>query len=209
MSDWRDHFVALDVETSGFHRDSRILEFSAVEFEGGIPRRMKTLLFNPVGLDWEDPRVQGAVNVHGITKERVRDAPPFDFQVELVQEALSWASVWVAHNATFDLNMLDREFQTLGLSWPRPEGLLACTMSLDFVLDQDGHPGEGWKLHEVATRRGVRVDMIDLHRAQADALLAGHVFLHMARELPDELHEAAVTCSRARETWQRTPKRKG
>lgn len=185
---WADHFLAFDVETSGFHKEARVLELAIVEFVCGEPAQAETFLFSPPGLDWEDERTKKALEVNGLDPDELRQSPPFEFRFPRVQECLAWAPIWVAHNTAFDIRMLDREFSRLNLATPRPRDLLACTLSLERHLRQASRTASGFKLAEVASARGVQIGAM-LHRAHVDATLAGRIFIEQARELPETLED--------------------
>lgn len=99
----------LDVETTGFAYKSRdrIVEIGIVktDLEGNVIDELETLV-NPV-------RDVGPTHIHGITAEMVAEAPPFEALTDTILDFLD-DTVWVAHNAVFDVNFLLYELQRTG-----------------------------------------------------------------------------------------------
>ncbi len=120
-------FVVVDVETTGLipARD-RIVEIAVelVDRDGSRVGGFETLV-NP-------ERDMGPTHIHGITADMVQDAPRFrDFAGSL----LSWlraGSIWVGHNAAFDIRFLQQELWREGLEIERAPVL--CTLALARML---------------------------------------------------------------------------
>ena len=111
--------VVVDVETTGFGRNDRIVEIAAVTLD---PASWETVdeydtLINP-------ERDVGPTGVHGITAAMVEAAPTFTEVISAVADRLQGA-VLVAHNLVFDERMLRQEFDRRGVSIDLGEGL--CT----------------------------------------------------------------------------------
>ena len=109
------------------------------------------------------PIPEEATAIHGISDADVADAPPF---AELAGRLLGLLEgrVFVAHNASFDLAMLQAAFQAAGLEY-RPAAV-ACTLDAFRVLEPlaDDH-----RLGTLCERHGVA---LDAHDATSDALAA-------------------------------------
>src|SRR5579862_3534909 len=150
-------YVSFDCETSGFRSDARVLEIGCVLFEHGEPVDTWSSLIRPVGINWESEDVVEALGVNGLRREQFDGQPTFTEIFPRLFSYLRLARVWVAHNARFDLRMLNQEFQrNHGTNFPivPQEGTL-CTLTLERSL----HPGvKGNKLEEVAVRWGVVPD---------------------------------------------------
>jgi DNA polymerase III alpha subunit (gram-positive type) len=71
-------------------------------------------------------------DITGISNETVKDAPPFGFVADRVQAMIEAAPVVIAHNATFDHDMIDIEFSRLNkqIKWPK----LICTTEQTIFL---------------------------------------------------------------------------
>jgi DNA polymerase-3 subunit epsilon len=90
-------FVSIDTETTG--RDpavDRIVEIALVVWEGGTVQARHRWLLNP-----GRPIPQEAFDVHGISDDHVKDAPPFAAVAAEILEALQ-GKIPVAYNAEFD-----------------------------------------------------------------------------------------------------------
>jgi DNA polymerase III alpha subunit (gram-positive type) len=59
---------------------------------------------------------KGAYEVHKISQDEVRDAKTFAEHYERIRNMLNMADFFVGHNLQFDLNVLERELQRLGLN---------------------------------------------------------------------------------------------
>jgi len=102
--------VVIDVESTGFGKDDRIVEIALVTLD---PRTWATIdeydtLINP-------QRDVGPTGVHGITASMVEAAPTFTEVIGAVAGRLN-DSVLVAHNLAFDARMLGYEFQRCGVA---------------------------------------------------------------------------------------------
>jgi DNA polymerase III epsilon subunit-like protein len=64
--------------------------------------------------------------MNSITNEMVATAPPFAKVAPSLRKAIEGAPLLIAHNASFDREMVDLEFERLGqwIAWPR----LLCTV---------------------------------------------------------------------------------
>jgi DNA polymerase III epsilon subunit family exonuclease len=136
-----------------------------------------------------------ATAVHGITDEDVAGAPLF---AELAHELAATldGAVFVAHNAPFDLAMLEHAFAAAGLEY-RPAGV-ACTLEAFRLLDP---LAENHRLESICERRGV--PLADAHTALEDALAAAallRVLLMYERVAPEtvELDHTAFIRLRSR-----------
>lgn len=121
------------------------------------------------------PFAPEAATIHGLSDERLRDAPP----VAAVREALAVRlqdRVLVAHYAALELGFLRR--------WQlRPQAAID-TLFLALALDEvhvNTARRDAYTLSALARRCGVTV--YGEHDALADALLTAQVFLVLASEL--------------------------
>jgi DNA polymerase III epsilon subunit family exonuclease len=106
----------------------------------------------------------GATAIHGIGDADVASAPRFEEIAPELVELLAGA-VFVAHNADFDLSMLQRAFARAGLRY-RPAGV-ACTLAAYRLLDP---LAENHRLESLCLRRGIVLE--GAHEALGDALAA-------------------------------------
>lgn len=110
MSDQHIALLGGDTETSGLDpKTSRIVEVALMDFDpmtGLVDReRCLHLYFNP-----EVEMSQELQDVHGLSNAFVAGQPLFKEQRDLVINALE-GRTFVAHNARFDVSMLEAEFK--------------------------------------------------------------------------------------------------
>jgi DNA polymerase III epsilon subunit-like protein len=168
-------FAIVDVETTGFSPASgdRVIEIAIarVDRHGRIEDEFATLL-NPGGRD------TGAVFVHGITNEAVRDAPRFQDVLGEIVARLD-GCVIVAHNATFEERFLSAEFAQAGLNTGRIPAL--CTL----WLGQQTFRTPNHKLLTLAQHAGV--PMPDAHAALGDVRAVAALLPQMLDRYPEQL----------------------
>lgn len=176
----RSPIAVLDTETTGLDpaRGDRIIELGVVLFDDGVvSERWGTLLDCGMPLPLETTRVTG------IQPADVVGKPSFAAVVDDLLQRLE-GRLLVAYNASFDrgflLHELSRCNRTLpdGAQWMDP-----------LVLAKELQKGQGnMKLGTVAKRLGI--ELLEAHRAVADAECAGHVLMALALEMPESLSEA-------------------
>jgi DNA polymerase-3 subunit epsilon len=98
--------IVLDTETTGFdpRTGDRLIEVGCIELVDLLPTgRTFHRFVNPERLIPPD-----AIRVHGITDEKVKDAPKFH---EIVDDLMAFVgdAQMIAHNAAFDRNFIDFE----------------------------------------------------------------------------------------------------
>lgn len=167
--------IILDTETTGLDAalGHRILEVAAVEL---VDRRLTGnhlhRYINP-----QRPSDEGALQVHGLTEEFLRDKPKFG---EIATELLDFikGAELVIHNASFDLSFLNNEFGLLKLK-PVKE---YCPSVVDtLAMARELHPGKRNSLDALCDRYGINNAHRTLHGALLDAELLAEVFLAMTR----------------------------
>jgi len=167
--------IVLDTETTGINPKlgNRILEIGCVE----LHNRMLTgnnlhFYINP-----ERDSEEGALNVHGLTTEFLRDKPKFHEIVERLREYIQGAEV-IIHNAPFDLGFLNHEFKLLKLpDFSDHIGGVIDTLAQAKEL----HPGKRNSLDALCDRYGISNSHRKLHGALLDAELLADVYLAMTR----------------------------
>lgn len=163
--------IVLDTETTGFDPKSgdRLIEVGCIEIEDLLPTgRTYHTLVNP-----ERPIPPGAVAVHGITDDKVRDAPKFHQIVHDLMAFIGDAPV-IAHNAAFDRNFID--FECGRCDHPLIEG----TRWIDTLqLAQKRFPGMANSLDALCKRFKISLVERTLHGALIDARLLAEVYLEL------------------------------
>ena len=117
-------YTVVDLETTGLfpQKHDRILEIGIVSLtDDGEVEGEWTTLVNP-------QRDVGPTHIHGVTARDVLDAPTFAEVATTVIASLAGRTL-VAHNARFDTQFLDYEFERAGLG-TRPPTPSLCTMQL-------------------------------------------------------------------------------
>jgi len=167
--------VVLDTETTGLSPEDghRIIEIGCVEIvDRRLTGRRLHLYMNP-----EREIDQGALEVHGLTLERLRDEPRFAEVAERIAEFVTDGELLI-HNAPFDLGFLDAEFRRMG--WPRFASLAAGVVDT-LALARELHPGRRNSLDALCERYAISNAHRTLHGALLDAELLADVYLAMTR----------------------------
>ncbi len=189
--------IVLDTETTGLEPElgHRIIEIGCIEV---VDRRRTGRLFHRYLCPDRDIDA-GALQVHGITAEFLRDQPRFADVAEELLGFLTGAEL-VIHNAPFDVAFLDAELGRLS----GEAGRVAdhCQVLDTLQLARQLHPGQRNGLDALCKRYSIDNSQRELHGALLDAELLLDVYLAMtggqgALTL-DEGGETAGIRSRAR-----------
>lgn len=167
--------IVLDTETTGLEptRGHRIIEIGGVEL---VNRRLTGRKFHRY-LNPDREIDEGALAVHGITREFLADKPRFgDIAAELLQ-FISGAEL-VIHNAAFDIAFLDEELKRHLLEAAQPVCGL-CTVLDTLALARALHPGQRNSLDALCKRYSVDNSKRELHGALLDARILADVYLIM------------------------------
>ncbi|MDY7575545.1 DNA polymerase III subunit epsilon [Actimicrobium sp. CCI2.3] len=167
--------IVLDTETTGLNPRSgdRIIEIGCVEL---MNRRLTGKNFHCY-LDPERDSEEGALAVHGLTTDFLRDKPKFAAIVAELRDYISGAEV-IIHNAPFDVGFLDAEFKRLDL--PLFNAQVSGVIDT-LVQAKELHPGKRNSLDSLCDRYGVSNAHRTLHGALLDAELLAEVYLAMTR----------------------------
>ncbi len=167
--------IVLDTETTGLSAEDghRIIEIGCLEV---VNRRVTgaTMHFyvNP-----ERDIDEGAVAVHGITRDMLADKPRFAEVADELLRFVEGAQV-IIHNAPFDLAFLDAELARLERGGFRT----CCADVLDtLAMARELHPGRRNSLDALCDRYGISNAHRKLHGALLDAELLADVYLAMTR----------------------------
>ncbi len=164
--------VVLDTETTGLEIEEghRIIEIGCVEIIGRkLTRRHFHQYINPER-DIDD----GALEVHGITREFLADKPKFpdiwDSFLEFVD-----GSELIIHNAAFDLAFLNQEMKLLRAGLGKLTDYCGVIDSLEIARHK--HPGQKNNLDALCKRYSVDNSQRELHGALLDAEILADVYL--------------------------------
>ncbi|MFB0963730.1 MAG: DNA polymerase III subunit epsilon [Pseudomonas sp.] len=168
-------YVVLDTETTGMPVTDghRIIEIGCVELQG----RQPTGRHYHVYLQPDRTIDEGAIAVHGITDEYLKDKPRFKDIADEFFEFIAGAEL-VIHNAAFDIGFINNEFALLGQT-DRADITEHCTVLDTLVMARERHPGQRNNLDALCKRYGVDNSGRDLHGALLDAEILAEVYLAM------------------------------
>ena len=165
--------IILDTETTGLETADghRIIEIGCVEL---VDRRLSHKHFHQY-INPERDIEDGALEVHGISREFLLDKPRFQ---DVAEEFLAFVegAELIIHNAPFDLGFLDHELSLLG----REDRMADHCGVLDTLeLARDLHPGQRNSLDALCKRYDVDNASRTLHGALLDAEILADVYLAM------------------------------
>jgi DNA polymerase-3 subunit epsilon len=166
--------IVLDTETTGLEVEQRhrIIEIGCVElFNRRLTGRSFHRYLNP-----ERDIDEGALQVHGLTREQLAREPKF---VEIHAEFLDFVrdAELVIHNAPFDVAFLDAELARLEQGAVRITEF--CKVLDTLTLARQLHPGQRNSLDALCKRYSVDNSHRDYHGALLDARLLADVYLAM------------------------------
>jgi len=166
--------IVLDTETTGLEPADghRIIEIGCVEL---INRRRTGNDYHQY-LQPDRPIDAGAVEVHGITDEFLRDKPRF---ADIADDFLAYVrgAELIIHNAPFDIGFLDAELARLETRRCRMAEL--CTVLDTLVHARQLHPGQKNSLDALCKRYQIDNSQREKHGALLDAEILADVYLAM------------------------------
>ncbi|MFZ0443805.1 MAG: PolC-type DNA polymerase III [Bacillus sp. (in: firmicutes)] len=169
-----DTYVVFDVETTGLSAVyDTIIELAAVKIKNGEVIDRFESFANP-----HKPLSATIINLTSITDDMLQDAP----EVEAVLKRFHrWAedSVFVAHNASFDMGFLNMGYKKVGLE--KAANPVIDTLELGRLLYPE------LKNHRLNTlAKKLDVELTQHHRAIYDAEATGYILLKMLRDAADK-----------------------
>jgi DNA polymerase-3 subunit epsilon len=171
-------FIFSDTETTGLSpKTERMLEFACME----VHDRAKT---GRVFHQYVNPQKEvhhAAFRVHGISWESVKDKPLFvDFADHLIE--MFSGSVFVAHNAPFDVGFFNMEFKRAGRSFQIGRD---CEVLDTLKLAKEIFPGQKNSLDALCSRLSIDRSNRVLHGALLDTELLVQVYIAMTQKQQD------------------------
>jgi len=169
--------IILDTETTGLDpaQGHRVIEIGCVEMAG---RRLSGRHFHCY-INPEREIDAGAMNVHGITNERVAGEPLFAAIAAELVEFIRDAEL-IIHNAPFDIGFLNHEFARLDPPLP-PVKEVSANVIDTLKMARDLRPGRKNNLDALCKDFGIDNSGRELHGALLDAQLLAEVYLAMTR----------------------------
>ena len=183
-------YVFLDTETTGLDPalGHRIVEIAAVEV---CNRRLTDRHFHRY-LNPGRESDEGALRVHGLTREFLRDKPVFQDVCSEFLEFIADAEIFI-HNAPFDVGFINRELDLIRFESMQNH----CLQIIDtLVLAKELHPGKRNNLDALCERYQIDNSHRTLHGALLDAELLAEVYLAMTRGQESLLMEMDAPASR-------------
>ena len=167
--------IILDTETTGFYfdKDDRLVEIGCVEL---LNRKLTGNNFH-VYLNPGRDSDEGALRVHGLTTEFLRDKPAFSAVADQLLAYVQDAEI-IIHNAPFDLGFLNAELSRLGR--PRFKDYVSGVIDT-LVMAKEMFPGKRNNLDALCDRLEVDNSGRTLHGALLDAELLADVYINMTR----------------------------
>jgi DNA polymerase-3 subunit epsilon len=171
--------IVLDTETTGLEPDlgHRIIEIGCVEL---LNRRPTGRTFHHY-LNPDREIDKGALEVHGITVESLKDKPRFADVVDEFMGFISGAEL-VIHNAAFDVAFLDYELKRHAENAPSFAGRCIaneCRVLDTLALARQLHPGQRNNLDALCKRYSIDNSHRELHGALLDSRILADVYLAM------------------------------
>lgn len=165
--------IVLDTETTGLEaaQGHRIIEIGCVEL---VNRRPTDNHFHHY-LQPDREIDEGAIEIHGITNEFLRDKPRFEDVAEQFLEFIRGAEL-IIHNAAFDVGFIDHELARLGRSETVEQ---VCRVTDTLALARKMHPGQRNSLDALCRRYDIDNSARELHGALLDARILADVYLAM------------------------------
>ena len=149
-------YSVVDIETTGNgYKGQKITEISIFLFDGQKVIDEFTSLVNP------EQRIPHFItNLTGITEAMVSTAPKF-YEIAKKVVEITKDAIFVAHNVTFDYNVIRDEFKSLGFDFKRKK---LCTVRLSRKII----PGlPSYSLGNICSTEGIEI--AERHRAKGDA----------------------------------------
>ncbi|MEM8876331.1 MAG: DNA polymerase III subunit epsilon [Pseudomonadota bacterium] len=163
--------IVLDTETTGldFRQGHRIIEIGCLELHDHVPTgETYHVYINP-----ERDVPQGAVDIHGLTQERLSTEPIFSAVADAFLDFIG-SDPLVIHNAGFDVPFLNSELERIN----------RAPITFDRVVDtlliaRQRHPGGSNRLDDLCSRYRIDNSQRTLHGALLDSELLAEVYLEL------------------------------
>lgn len=166
--------IVLDTETTGLQPSDghRIIEIGCIEL---VNRKFTGKRYHQF-INPEREVEEGALAVHGITNQYLKDKPVFS---AIIDDFLAFIadSELIIHNAPFDTGFINHEFSLAKKNWkPLTE---YCRIIDTLVIARQLHIGQRNSLDALCKRYAVDNSQRELHGALMDAHLLAQVYLAM------------------------------
>ena len=165
--------IVLDTETTGLEveQQHRVIEIGCVEL---VNRRLTGRTYHQY-LNPERDIDEGALEVHGLSREQLAKEPRF---ADIREEFLEFVrdAELIIHNAAFDVAFLNAELARIELAHKIGD---LCRVLDTLALARQMHPGQRNSLDALCKRYSVDNSHRDYHGALLDARILAEVYLAM------------------------------
>lgn len=168
--------LVFDTETTGLSNTDKIVEFSLLELVDGIKTGRRLHYFLNPGIKIS----KRASEIHGITNEKLIDAPIFEDVVEDMIRFIGHGTL-IAHNAKFDQRILNNELKSLGWE-PYPDDRFIDTLDIARFLYPDKKNNQDALCARFNVDNHNRVST-GIHSAYEDTIQLYHVYGKLCGEL--------------------------
>lgn len=170
MSASERRIVALDTETTGTSNEDKIVEIACIEVIDGVIGKSWQTLINP-----KREISAGALRVHGLTNEFLEGQPTFDEVVDDLNLFINKSTI-LAHNISFDMRMLNNEYNAIGVEPLKNQTL--CTLA----AARKALRGEGIRFSLDSLCDYFEIDRTErvIHGALVDTNLLVQVYIKMS-----------------------------
>ena len=149
--------VFIDLETTGTNiATDRILEIAIIKILPDRSKLVKHKLINP-----QIPIPKASSDIHGITDEKVKDAPAFKEVANELKQFIDNADLSGYNSNRFDIPLLVEEFLRAGISLEMSNRKLLDVQTI-FHMMEKRTLGAAYKFY-------CQKELIDAHSAEADA----------------------------------------
>lgn len=166
--------IVLDTETTGLQTEEghRIIEIGCIEL---VNRKFTGKRFHQYINPLREVE-EGALAVHGITNQFLKDKPLFANLAEEFMEFISGAEL-IIHNAPFDIGFINYELSLTNKKWKPITSY--CRVLDTLVIARKLHVGQRNSLDALCKRYSIDNSHREFHGALLDAHLLSQVYLAM------------------------------
>lgn len=149
--------VFIDLETTGINiATDRILEIAIIKIMPDKSKLVKRKLINP-----QMPIPKTSSDIHGITDEKVKDAPAFKEVANELKQFIDNADLSGYNSNRFDIPLLMEEFLRAGIVLDMTNRRMLDVQTIFHMMEK--------RTLEAAYKFYCQKDLIDAHSAEADA----------------------------------------
>jgi DNA polymerase-3 subunit epsilon len=155
--------VFIDLETTGINiATDRVIEIAIVKI---MPDRTKTVKHKLINPQMSIPKA--STEIHGITDEKVKDAPTFKEAANELKQFIDNADLSGYNSNRFDIPLLMEEFLRSGIELDMSNRRMLDVQTIFHMMEK--------RTLEAAYKFYCAKDLIDAHSAEADALATWEV----------------------------------